>query len=105
MLVLLFLMMLVIIVLLALVLMHVRRTAKRTEELSSQVVPAFVSATLALTDAQRTIRDILALVPMPEAEFTRSDAELDAAIDQAIGLTTVVERFAPVIQMHPRHGN
>lgn len=101
----LFLMMLFVIIILLAIYLRVRRTARHLEDVSRRLVPAMVDSMLALTDAQRTIRDILALVPMPDAEFTREDEKLERAITEAIGITRHVDRYAPVLPLHPRSGN
>jgi hypothetical protein len=102
---LLFLMMLVIIALLIVTIVLMRRIARHTEEMARNIVPAFVDATLALSNAQRAIADIVALVPSEAKDKAQREAELAKAVDDALHVTQVTPRFAPVIPLRQRGTN
>lgn len=88
-----------VLILLALLMLQ-RRTIHHQEEQMRRIIPAYVSATLALTVAQETTRFILALVPRPNQDA--SDDELDEHVTQALHLVHETPRFAPVVPLHGR---
>lgn len=91
---------------LAVLLVRAHRQLAQYEASSRALTPAYVDAVLALTDAQRAVRDVLALVPVDKEQAEASARELDEAVTTAIGVTRPVAaglpQFAPVYPLHAR---
>jgi len=80
-------------------LVRAHRTINRYEESARALVPAYVDATLSLSDAQRNMALVLASIPQSKPE------DIDEHVAQALAVVHPTPQFAPVVPLRTERGS